>query len=178
MLPSVIICIYLLSCSALSSSINEIEISNFINYLDVTDTISSELSIFRLTPLVCIAPYLYQKSVDYRSIHASVSSVYTKHRNQFPSERSSKIWNNFLKNAQSTLKYNTKQCISTMGLLSKHYKTVRYHLQYKQLCCRHVPFYVDYLNVGAKYVKVFVGGTLYTNKLFFKKFFTCFYETS
>ena len=133
---------------------------------------------FIKSPLVDKELSLYHKSVHDSSIHVSLSSVYTKHRNQFPSERSSKIWNNFLKNAQSTLKYNTKQCISTMGLLSKHYKTVRYHLQYKQLCCRHVPFYVDYLKVGSKYVKVFVGGTSYTNKLCFKNFFTYVYKTS
>ena len=65
-----------------------------------------------------------------------------------------------------------------MGLLLKHFKTFKEHLQYKQLFCIHIKFHVDYLKFGAKYVKGFVGGTSYTNKLCFKNFFTYVYKTS
>lgn len=62
-------------------------------------------------------------------------------------------------------------------MLGRRYKTDKSQLRYKLLTRRHGTFYVDFLKIGSTSVRQFIGGTLYTNRTGFKKFFPCTSET-
>ena len=66
----------LYSSSTSSISISAIELININNSLDVTDSISDELSMVGVSPLMATSPLLYQKSVEDSPIYAYVSPVY------------------------------------------------------------------------------------------------------
>ena len=93
-------------------------------------------------------------------------------------EELSRKWGIGLSTAVRTLKATTHKCIRTTGLLTKRFRTDKAQLRYKQLSRQYGTFYVDYLKVGVTSIRQFIGGTLYTNKLGFKKFFPCTNETS
>ena len=57
------------------------------------------------------------------------------------------------------------------GLLENQFKTDKAQLKYEQIYCLYGTFYVEYLKIGVKLMRQFIGGTLYNNKLGFKKFF-------
>ena len=68
--------------------------------------------------------------------------------------------------------------ISSTGLIVKRFKTDKSQLQYKQLYHWYCAFYVDYLKVGFKSVKQFIGENVYTDKHGFKKLLPWSNETS
>ena len=86
-------------------------------------------------------------------------------------ERLSEMWCIGIKTSYCALKDTTYQRIRTKGVLVNIFKIDKVQLCYKQLCRRHILFYADYLKAGKKYVRGFIGGTLYTNNTGFKKFF-------
>ena len=113
-----------------------------------------------------------------KDIATNVSSIKSKYSPSLTPKELSKLWRVGLKTAQRTLLATTHKCMRTTGLLAKRFKTDKAQLQYKQLSKRYGGFYVDFLKTGVKSVRQFIGGTLYTNKLGFKKFFPCTNETS
>ena len=90
----------------------------------------------------------------------------------------SKMWNIGLATASRTLKATTQKCICTTGLLTRRFRTDKSQLRYKQMTRQYGRFYVDYLKVGVTSIRQCIGGTLYTNKVGFKKFFPCSSEIS
>lgn len=86
-------------------------------------------------------------------------------------EELSKKWFIGLKTAERTLKATTYKCIRTTGLLSKRFKTDKAQLRYNQLSRHNGTFYVDYLKNSVKSLRGNIGGSIYTNKFGFKKFF-------
>ena len=85
----------------------------------------------------------------------------------------SRKWKIGLATARRTLSATTQKCIRTTGLLSRRLRTDKTQLKYNQLSRRYGRFYVDFLKVGVKSIRGYIGGTVYTNKLGFKKFFPC-----
>ena len=89
----------------------------------------------------------------------------------------SKLWGIGMKTVMEIIDETTHHSTRTTGILAKHFINNNTQLQYTQLSCHYGTFYVDYLKVGFKSIGEFVGGTLYTNTLGFKKFFPCTNET-
>ena len=83
-----------------------------------------------------------------------------------------------LKTVINTLGAITHQWIRSTWLRLKQFKTDKAQLRYKELSCRYGKLYVDYLKVGVKSERQFIGGTLYNKKIGFKKFFPCLNGTS
>ena len=136
---------------------------------DETDPISSQLHSEHLPELLYTAPILRRIN----DIYISISAINSKRSNTLSAEELSRKWNIGLKTASRTLKATTHKCIRTTGLLSRRFKTDQAQLKYKQLTRQYGTFYVDYLKISAKSLRGFIGGTMYTNKLGFKKFFPC-----
>ena len=77
-----------------------------------------------------------------------------------------------LKTDINNLDATTHELIMSTELLANHFKTDKAQLQYKQIYRQYGTLYVDYIEVGVNLPRQFIGGTLYTNKLGFKKFFS------
>ena len=114
-------------------------------------------------------PILYNHNDKYSSIMA----IKSRSSSTMTPEKLSQMWNIGLKTAMRTLKASTHKCIRSTGMLSRRYKTDKAQLRYKQLNKQFGTFYVDYLKVGSKSLRGYIGGTVYTNKLGFKAFFPC-----
>ena len=153
--------------SQLVSNYSAFDSSYFIDILEMSDPISSELSLRGLD-----ATLNSQDEVN------AIQALKSKTSTSLTPESLSKLWGIGLKTAKRTIEATTHQCIRSTGLLSKRFKTDKSQLRYKQLSRRYGGFYVDYLKVGVKSIRQFIGGTLYTNKLGFKNFFPCSNETS
>ena len=106
-------------------------------------------------------------------MYYTVGAVRVKSSPSLISENLSRMWGIGLNTVIKTLDATTHQCIMYTGVISKLFKTGKPKLLYKQISRRCGIFYVDYLNVGVKSVRQFIGVTLYTNKLGFKNFFPC-----
>ena len=78
-----------------------------------------------------------------------------------------------LKNAARTLAATTYRSIRSTDLLSNPFRTDKAQLHYKQGSWHYLPFYVNYIKVGVKYIWQSIGGTVYTNKLGLNTFFPC-----
>ena len=149
---------------------------HIINQFELSDPISSELSFIGLDPLLLGTPLLQD---DYTAVmSSSLGALKAQQSRSLTPEKLSSMWGIGLKTARRTLLATTHECIRTTGLLAKRFKTDKSQLRYKQLSKRYGSFYVDYLKFEVKSVRQFIGGTLYTNKLGFKKFFPCTSETS
>lgn len=108
----------------------------------------------------------------------TVQAIKSSKKDSLTPEELSKKWSIGLNTAAATINATTHKCIRTTGLLSKRFRTDKAQLRHKQLSRQYGTFYVDYLKVGVTSIRQFIGGTLYTNKLGFKKFFPCSDETS
>ena len=97
--------------------------------------------------------------------------------NSLTPETLSMMWQIGLKTAKSTINATTHKCIRSTGLLSKRFKTDKSQLRYKQLSRNYGKFYVDFLKVAVKFIRGFMGGMFFCNKLGYKKFFPCTSET-
>ena len=76
-----------------------------------------------LNLLMATTPFLSQKITYNNPIYSYMSSFYAKQSNQVMPNQLSKMWSIGLNTAEHTLTSTTRQCISTMGLLEKRFKT-------------------------------------------------------
>ena len=102
---------------------------------------------------------------------ASVSKMATSCKDRLTPEQLSSVWRIGLRTAKRTLKVSTHQCMRTIGVLTPRFRTDKAHMRFKQLSTRHGDFYADYLKCAVKSIRGFIGGTVCTNKLGFKKFY-------
>ena len=154
-------------------------ITSILDLYNYTDSISAELTFSALNVVMTRgAIWEFNENQCNNESSNKISAIQSNKHSTLTPESLSKMWGIGLRTAKRTLKSTTHQCIRTTGLLSKRFKTDRSQLRYKQLSRRYGPFYVDYLKVGVKSLRSYIGGTLYTNKLGFKKFFPCSTETS
>ena len=147
--------------------------ANHLHKQDDMDPISMDLHSAFLKPMLLSTPMLKY----FNNTYVSISAINSRRTNTVSAEELSRKWNIGLKTASRTLQATTHKCIRTTGLLSKRFKTDKAQLRYKQLSRQYGTFYVDYLKISAKSLRGFIGGTIYTNKLGFKKFFPCTNET-
>jgi len=163
-----------------ASTADNFDLDTFILSLQSSDPISAELSCTTLAPFLTQQRIIeipdWDDSEDNYDLHIGAVDSF-KHSTLTPAELS-QLWHIGLSTARRTLHATTHKCIRTTGLLTKRFKTDRSQLRYKQLSRRYGTFYTDFLKAGVKSVRQYVGGTLYTNKLGFKKFFPCTNETS
>ena len=103
--------------------------------------------------------------------YCTMSKMATNRSDRLSPEKLSQLWRIGLKTAERTLKASTHQCIRTTGVLTRRFRTDKAHMRFKQLSTHHGEFYADYLKCAVKSIRGFIGGTVYTNKLGFKKFF-------
>ena len=103
--------------------------------------------------------------------HSTVSKMATNRSDRLSPEKLSQLWRIGIKTAERTLKASTHQCIRTTGVLTRRFRTDKAHMRFKQLSTHHGEFYADYLKCAVKSIRGFIGGTVYTNRLGFKKFF-------
>ena len=101
----------------------------------------------------------------------NISALQTKTSNSLQPGDLAKLWNIGLGTAKRTLQVTTHKIYRTTGLLSRCFKTDVAQLRYKQMNKQFGTFYSDYLKSTVKSVRGFIGGTVYTNKTGFKKFF-------
>ena len=131
------------------------------------DPTSKQLLHSNLASILAAQPMLYPNNETY----STLSAIKSVSKNTITPEALSKLWGIGLKTASRTLKSTTHKCIRSTGLLSKRFKTDKAQLRYKQLQRQFGTFYVDYLKVNVKSVRGYIGGSVYTNKLGFKKFY-------
>ena len=143
----------------LISKVTTCESNNF----DESSILLSE----NLAQVLAAYPILYNNN----DIYSSINAIQSKSKAAITPKQLSNLWNIGLSIAKQTLSATTQKCTRTTGLLSKRYKTDRAQLRYKQMKRQFGTFYVDYLKVSSRSVQGYIGGTLYTNKLGFKKFF-------
>ena len=149
-----------------------------------TDNISSKISCLSIGAMIFDTPVLHQSKNttkdkrNYEDMYYTVGAVKAKSLPSLILERFIRIWDIELKNAIKTSDITTHQCIRSTGLLENWFKTDKYQLRYKQLSPKYGTFYVDYLKVGVKSERQFIGGIFYTNKLVSNKFFPLSNETS
>ncbi len=108
--------------------------------------------------------------------YASFFAMKTKSKDTLTPEALSKLWKIGLSTVKRTLQATTHKCIWTTGLLAKRLRTDRQQLRYKQLNKSYGRFYTDYLKSKAKSIRGFIGGTIFTNKLGFIRFYPCLDE--
>ena len=90
----------------------------------------------------------------------------------------SNMWVIGLNTSMMILAATTPHVVRTTGILDKSFMTDKSQLNYNQLSLHYGYFYVEYLKVGVNSISQFIGGTLYTHNLGFKKFFPCTDEKS
>ena len=95
----------------------------------------------------------------------------SQNKNALSPELLSKKWHIGLKTAARTLLATTHKITRTTGLLAKRFKTDRAQLRFRQLSRHFGTFYSDFLKTGIKSIRGFIGGTIYTNRIGFKKFY-------
>ena len=161
-----------------ASSANISDFSAFSMALESSDPISSELHMPFSPALDHVVEVSLPEDLDDDAVVANFSAVDTKHQSTLSPSELSRMWNVGLATARRTLHATTHKCYRTTGLLAKRFRTDKAQLKYKQLTRRNGTFYVDFLKTGIKSVRGFIGGTIYTNKSGFKKFFPCSDEKS
>ena len=72
-----------------------------------------------------------------------------------------------LETAKRTLLATTHKYIRTTGLLARRYRTDKAQLRYKQLMRGYGTFYCDYLKSSVTSLRGYIGGVVYTNKIFY-----------
>ena len=131
------------------------------------DPLESLLSFSNVASFKTLRPIL----LPFHETYCTIQSIRSKSRSKVTPEQLSKLWMIGLQTAERTLSATTHKCLRTTGMLSRRYKTDASQLKYKQLSRVFGTFYCDYLKVGVKFVRGFIGGTLFTNKIGFKKFY-------
>ena len=166
------------------ASNGETDLFSAMDTIDLSDPLSCSLMSATLANVLSIEQLLhsdqshydseikFQRSSSESKSFATINALNSKKEDSLTPEELSRRWGIGLRKA-TTHKY-----IRTTGLLTKRFRTDKAQLRYKQLSRQYGTFYVDYLKVGVTSIRQFIGGTLYTNKLGFKKFFPCTNETS
>ena len=139
---------------------------------DMTDPIASYLHCESYASVLAAQPLLYPVDNQYYTI-TSIRAIRTNNKASITPEKLSSMWNIGLTTASRTLAATTHKCMRTTGLLARRFKTDKAQLRYKQLCRQFGTFYTDYLKSNVKSTRGYIGGTVYTNKLGFKKFYPC-----
>ena len=141
------------------------------NEAESFDAISSELMSTQLSTIFSMNIMIdYDEDSDK---YCSVTALNSSRSDSISPEELSRRLCIGLKTAARTLKATSHQYIRTTGLLSKRFRTDKSQLRYKQLSKQYGTFYTDFLKVAVKFVRGYIGGVLYTNKIGFKKFFPC-----
>ena len=149
-----------------------------------TEPILYELYCFSLGAIISDTPVLHQsnntanKKMDVEDMYYTVGSVKAKYLPSLSTKKLSRMWGIVLKTDINNLDATTHELIMSTELLANHFKTDKAQLQYKQIYRQYGTLYVEYIKVGVNLPRQFIGGTLYTNKLGFKKFFSWSNETS
>ena len=107
----------------------------------------------------------------------TMNRVVSRESDSLTPEELSVMWQIGLKTAKNTILATTQKCVRSTGMLTRRFKTDKSQLRYRQLSCHYDTFYVDFLKIGVKSIRGYIGGMLYCNKLGFKKFFPCTSET-
>ena len=154
------------------------ELYSNISHIDTRDTHEASLMCTHLASVLLSQRMLLEDPSSSSSEFRTVDAIKSAAKDTLLPEDLSKMWNIGLATASRTLKATTHKCIRTTGLLTKRFRTDKSQLRYKQMTRQYGRFYVDYLKVGVTSIRQFIGGTLYTNKLGFKKFLPCSSETS
>jgi hypothetical protein len=154
------------------------ELFSLINQLGTRNTDEASLMCTHLGEILSAHKMLFEDSSTPTFEFRTVDAIKSSSKDVLSPEDLSKMWNIGLSTAARTLKASTHKCIRTTGLLTKRFRTDKAQLRYKQMSRQYGNFYVDYLKVGVTSIRQFIGGTLYTNKLGFKKFFPYSNETS
>ena len=146
-----------------------------------TDSISLELMSSRLMKRASSHQILYMKHIGAERSHnqmvfTTLSRVSLRESNSLSPEQLSRMWQIGLKMAKNTILTTTHKCIRSTGMLARRCKTAKTQLRYKQLSRHYGTFYVDFLKINVKSLRGYVGGMLYCDKLWFKKFFPCINE--
>lgn len=105
-------------------------------------------------------------------------AIYSGKSGSITPDELARKWKIGIKTAARTLAATTHQCIRTTGMLARRYRTDMAQLRYKQLSRVYGTFYCDYLKSYVKSIRGHIGGTLYTNKHGFIKFFPAETESS
>ena len=159
------------------------DIESILESFEGTYPISYEISCLILGDMILDNTVLYQsnntakKNIYYEEIHCTVVSVKSKSSPSFIPDKLSRMWGIGF-NTEIYLRRKNPSFFRYTGLLEKRFKTYKAQIRYKQISCRYVTFYVEYLKVVVKSVRQSIGGTLYTNKIGFNKFLPCSNETS
>ena len=109
-------------------------------------------------------------ATDNEEYHSFMAIRFNKAKSLTP-EKLSKLWKIGISTATRTIQSTTQKATRTTGLLSKRFKTDKAQLRFRQLSRHYGTFYCDYLKSGVRSIRRYIGGSLYTNKLGFKKFF-------
>ena len=152
----------------LSTGFDDIDMVQILDEVDSYDPVASELMSTQLSQILSLQSMIEEVEDD---VFSSIHSLNTKRKDTTSPEELSKRLHIGLKTASRTLKATTHQWIRTTGLLTKRFRTDKAHLRYNQLSKQYGTFYTDYLKVSVKSIRGYIGGTIYTNKLGFKKFF-------
>ena len=152
----------------LSTGLDDIDMVQILDEVDSYDPVASELMSTQLSQILSLQSMIEEIEDD---VFSSIHSLNTKRKDTMSPEELSKRLHIGLKTASRTLKATTHQWIRTTGLLTKRFRTDKAHLRYNQLSKQYGTFYTDYLKVSVKSIRGYIGGTIYTNKLGFKKFF-------
>ena len=164
-------------------------IESVLEWFEGTDPISAELSclilgVMILGVMILDTPVLHQskntakKKRGYEDSYCTVRAVKANYLLSLSPEKLSRMWGIRLKTTIKTLDATTHQCIMYTWLLANRFKTNKAQLWYKKRSCWYGKLYVDYLKVGVKSERQFIGGNLYNKKIGFKKFFPCLNGTS
>ena len=161
-----------------SSVLHHVNMQHLTSTIDYGDPISANLMSTGLDVFLSQSPLITMDSLDDPAPDANIKSINSFKQASLSATESSNLWHIGLETAKRTLNAITHNCIRSTGMLGRRYKTDKSQLRYKQLTRRYGTFYVDFLKTGITSVRQFIGGTLYTNKTGFKKFFPCTNETS
>ena len=132
------------------------------------DPLTCELLEYSIASVLAAQPLLaYNDDSGYYSI----SPLATKSKASLTPEQLSRLWHIGISTASRTLKATTHKCLRSTGMLARRYKTDKSQLRYKQMTRQFGTFYCDYLKVSTKSIRGNIGGTVYTNKLGFKRFY-------
>ena len=159
------------SFSKVEAHLNDIEsvLESFEGRYPILDELSclSLEAMISHYPVFCQSNNTEKKGKDDEDMNCIVGMV------RLSLDKLSRIWGMELKTTINTLDAKTHQCISSTGLIAKRFKTDKSKLLYKKLSRQYVTLYVEYLKVGVKSARQFIGVTLYHNKLGFMKIFQC-----
>lgn len=138
------------------------------NSCPISDTLM-EVNLFESMQSQVLTSFPSDENED--STSRTIAPIATRKRDTVTAEDLVRLWNIGLATAKRTIQATTHQCLSTVGLLRRRFRTDKAHMRYKQLSTRHGRFYVDTLFTKVRSIRGYTCGNLFTNSLGFMKFF-------